>query len=245
MKTLFLYLAFAVSFTAVLTPGYAKTTALPLNFTTVLTFEQQKDSVPPRVFFPQYHGQQKWRPMFMLDTKRALFSTWPVGTFGVRIGVEHKGIQVFNVGYFLLGAGSTFMPSFELFHPEDTDQFGVSYRGSYGALYYERTLIRTKRFAFSIPLYFKFGQIRGFGQNTMGENRIEILREPFSALATGVQFQYYLLEWFGPKIALGYRSVLQKGTDAKTLFDGYYFGLSARIHWDILYEKWKNREKKN
>lgn len=209
-----------------------------VNGVTLATEDSLKTNQKP-VWFPQKIGAKELRPMFVLDIKRSLFSTWKISTYGIRLGFEHKGIQVFNLGYFFLGSPGDPIPSFNLFHPPSQGKKQLNYRGRFSTFYYERTVFRSKKIAFSIPLYLKYGQLYGFESLPSFNKPTPIFKRPFYALASGLQLQYYFLPWLGPKISVGCRLITENNIPIQQSFNGIYFGASVQVLWAKLYYQLK------
>lgn len=225
MKTVILFLLFA-SLSLQNTYAYSNFT-IPSDSLTATTEKPSKTT-----FIPKKIGEKGWRAMLSLDIKRAILTDWNINTYGLRTGYEYNGVSTINIGLYTLTSANNLIPKIEIFNPIDTTFTQNSYKGAYLALYYERILLHSNKFNIAIPTYIKYGRLKTYMYQSNTDIRLQTNQENFTGIASGLQFQYYILPWFGPKFNIGYRYTINQESTTANIYDSFYIGISARVKWD-------------
>lgn len=204
-----------------------------ISLFTCLPSQSQEDTLLKNrnhhVFLPPDLGPKKWKPVIGLDARRSFFRGRPVKINGFRLGVQYRGVHRFGLGFYGLDRNVVFT-DVPVDQPGATDTSRVVFNAGFGSLFYERVIYKTKKWEFSLPTEFLFGNITGYYEDSLGKF-LPLPAVPFSGLAAGLQVKYNILTWLAPRASIGYRMLFNTTPEVRSSFNrAYYsFGLSIMI----------------
>jgi len=183
-----------------------------------------KDST--RLFFPQNYGTKKWKPAIGLDARRSFYNSQKIKINGLRLGAQYKGVHRFGLGFYELSKKIEFKNIIvDVLDAKTPSSVKVSL--GFTTIFYERVILKTKKWEISAPLYIGSGKLRTEYLNNFG-NYKSLSKTPFSAIGVSLSIKYYIWSWLAPKVSFGYRFTYNTNPEISSAFNKpfYAFGIS-------------------
>lgn len=114
------------------------------------------------------------------------------------------------------------------------------YHFGFFSFYFEKIVLRSKRWEFSIPFHFNLGELRGEYWTTE-KNYKEYLKIPASSFTFSVKSHFKVWRWIGFTGGLGYNLMINKGFKTRQALNAPFYSFGVKL---FLGEAWKLTTKK-
>lgn len=189
-------------------------------------------------FFPKQTGTKLWKPIIGFDAFRSYYSGTPVKFNGFRFGAQFKGVHRFGFGFYGLKKDLVY-DNINVDYPTATDTSLVKFQLNYASMFYERVLLRYKKWELSIPLHLGAGGLNAFVEDSLG-NYQKYYATSFSLISFGLNAKYFILPWLAPRAGGGIRITYNAPREIRRAFNAIYYTFGLSIIPGELYKKLKN-----
>lgn len=183
----------------------------------------------PFVLLPKKYGVKKWKPVLGFDAHRSFYSGKPVKINGLKFGVEYKGVHRFGFGFYGL-KHDVYFAGIPVDDPHATDTSLVRFSLNYAALFYERVILKARRWEVVLPIHLGAGGLEGYVQDANGIFH-KYTATSFSLVNFGLGAKFFVLPWLAPKVGIGYRFTFNTDKSLRKSFNApfYSFGVSINV----------------
>lgn len=189
--------------------------------------------------------KKKLQFIFSFDSRRSFFLGQGGKIAGLRIGMGINHMHRFGIGSYGLNR-DIIIPDVPLTVPVDSgadylDTLDVHFNFGYASLFYERVLLRNRKWELAVPFHFGGGRIRASFTDSAG-----VVHQPIdkrvSLWEVSVTGQYNILSWFAVGTGVGYRGMLVNEDLVRRSWRGPIYIVKAKV---MIFELYRALFKKN
>jgi hypothetical protein len=167
------------------------------------------------------------------DSRNSFFAGQGVKIFGVRMGIQHYFKYRVGLGIYGFNNDVT-LPDIPLNRPDATDTSDTRFRVSYLGLFYERILLKSRRWEVSVPVALGLGSLNSSYEDTAGVFR-PLLQTPYTALEPSAGFMFRPIRWIGVGAGVGYRWIFRGERELRKAFNTPFYAIRFTIMFGELY----------
>ncbi|MEO0404766.1 MAG: hypothetical protein AAF193_07845, partial [Bacteroidota bacterium] len=153
---------------------------------------------PKRISKPQF---KKWRFDLQLDGRRSNFQDEPVQMGGIKIGMEHKRVHRFGLGFYGLQSNIQLDQLEDITAPHS----GAQVDFNYVTIYYERVVFFNPRWEFSTAFHLGSGSVVVTYEDAVTEDLEVFATYDARPLEASVSGFYHLNYWISLGLGYGYQ----------------------------------------
>jgi hypothetical protein len=206
-------------------------------FIAFLSFSSVFAQVESEATLTEKKKKNKLKFIFNFDARRSFMIGRDVKFSGIKIGLGNKKHR-FGIGFY-----NNRKPVMRIddrldrLNATDTTLFDYSY----SSLFYERILVRTKRWELSAPVHLNFGKLNASFIDTVGV-RVPFYEQETTSMTFSFKGHFKIWRWIGVAAGMGYNQMLGGENQVRRALSAPFYSYGVKV---FLGELWKLTFKKD